>query len=87
VVTLAVGALHDPASRRWELVRGAATFCTTVTGIIYALFLADVSVGVTDPWINNVIHRIVPAVAIALALLTFGLSKLGGRHRELAARS
>ena len=153
VVTLAVGALHDPASRRWELVRGAATFCTTVTGIIYALFLADVSVGVTDPWINTVIHRIVPAfmlldwwlvarapvdprralrwlaipvvylaytlirgpladdwypypfldptrdggylrvalfsaaVAIALALLTFGLSKLGGRHREVAARA
>ena len=153
VVTLAVGALHDPASRRWELVRGAATFCTTVTGIIYALFLADVSVGVTDPWINNVIHRIVPAfmlldwwlaarapvdprralrwlaipvvylaytlmrgpladdwypypfldptrdggylrvalfsaaVAIALAVLTFGLSKLGGRHREVAARA
>jgi hypothetical protein len=27
------------------------------------------------------------AVAIALALLTFGLSKLGGRHREVAARA
>jgi hypothetical protein len=60
VVVLAVGALRDPASRRWELLRGAATFCTTVTGIIYALFLADVSVGVTDPWINDVIHRVVP---------------------------
>ncbi len=153
VVTLTVGALGDPASRRWELVRGAATFCTTVTGVIYALFLADVSVGVTDSWINDVIHRVVPifmlldwwlaarapveprqalrwlaipivylaytlirgplagdwypypfvdptrdggylrvalfsaAVAVALALLAFGLSKLGGRHRELAARA
>jgi hypothetical protein len=151
VVVLAVGALRDPASPRWEFVRGAATFCTTVTGIIYALFLSDVSVGVTDPWINNVIHRVVPifmlldwwfaarapvhprlalrwlaipvvylaytlirgplagdwypypfvdptrdggylrvalfaaAVSVALALLAFGLSKLGGRHREVAA--
>ena len=150
VVVLAVGALQDPASRRWELVRGAATFCTTVTGVIYALFLTDVSVGVTDPWINNVIHRVVPvfmlldwwlasrapvdpraalrwllipiaylaytlirgplagdwypypfldptrdggylrvalfsaAVAVALALLAVGLSRLGARHRELA---
>jgi FAR-17a/AIG1-like protein len=153
VVTLAVGALRDPASRRWELVRGAATFCTTVTGVIYALFLTDVSVGVTDPWINDVIHRVVPAfmlldwwlvarapvdprqalrwlaipvaylaytlirgplagdwypypfldptrdggylrvalfsaaVTVALALLAFGLAKLGRRHRELAARA
>jgi hypothetical protein len=151
VMVLVVGALRDPVSRRWELVRGAATFCTTVTGVIYALFLGDVSVGVTDPWINNVIHRVVPvfmlldwwlvaraavdarqalrwlaipivylaytlirgplagdwypypfldptrdggylrvalfsaAVAVALALLAFGLSKLGGRHREVTA--
>jgi hypothetical protein len=60
VVVLAVGALRNPASRRWEFVRGAATFCTTVTGVIFALFMSDVSVGVTDPWINNVIHRVVP---------------------------
>jgi hypothetical protein len=151
VVVLAVGALRNPASRRWEFVRGAATFCTTVTGVIYALFLSDVTVGVTDPWINNVIHRVVPifmllhwwltarapvdprqalrwlaipivylaytlirgplagdwypypfvdptrdggylrvalfsaAVAVALGFLAFGLSKLGERHRELAA--
>jgi hypothetical protein len=61
VVVLVVEAARDPSARRWELVRGAATFCTTVTGIVYALFLTDVSVGVTDPWINNVIHRVVPA--------------------------
>jgi FAR-17a/AIG1-like protein len=150
VVVLAAGALRDPASRRWELVRGAAMFCTTVTGVIYALFLTDVSVGVTDPWINNVIHRVVPvfmlldwwlvsrapvsprealrwlaipivylaytlirgplagdwypypfvdptrdggylrvalfslAVALALALLALGLSRLGARHRDVA---
>jgi hypothetical protein len=152
VIVLAVGAVRDPSSRRWELVRGAATFCTTVTGIVYALFLTDVSVGVTDPWINNVIHRVVPvfmlldwwlasrapvapraalrwlaipivylaytlmrgplagdwypypfvdptrdggylrvalfavALSLLLALLAYGLSRLGDRHREVAAR-
>jgi FAR-17a/AIG1-like protein len=151
VVVLTVAAIGDPSSRRFELVRGAATFCTTVTGVIYALFLSDVSVGVTDPWINNVIHRVVPvfmlldwwlasrapvaprealrwlaipivylaytlirgplagdwypypfvdptrdggylrvalfsaAVSVALALLAFGLSKLGARHRAETA--
>jgi hypothetical protein len=60
VVVLTITAVRDPSSRRWELIRGAATFCTTVTGVIYALFLTDVSVGVTDPWINDVIHRVVP---------------------------
>jgi hypothetical protein len=60
IVVLLVTAVRDPRSPRWEFVRGAATFCMTVTGIVYALLLADISVGVTDPWINTVIHRVVP---------------------------
>jgi hypothetical protein len=61
IVVLLVCAVLDEWSGRWELVRGAATFCMSVTGIVYALLLASVSVGVTDPWINTVLHRVVPA--------------------------
>ena len=61
---LLVLAIRAPTSRRFELVRGAATFCMTVTGIVYAVLLADISVGVTDPWINTVIHRVMPVVMV-----------------------
>lgn len=64
IAVLLVAAARNPSSRRWELVRGAATFCMTVTGLVYALLLADVHLGVTDPWINTVLHRVMPAFMV-----------------------
>jgi hypothetical protein len=64
IAVLLIAALLDPVSQRWELVRGAATFCMAVTGVVYALLLSDIAVGVTDPWINTVIHRIMPVFMV-----------------------
>ncbi len=64
IAVLLALAASAPTSRRFELIRGAATFCMTVTGIVYAVLLADVGVGVTDPWINTVIHRVMPVVMV-----------------------
>ena len=61
---LIVGAIAQPVSARWEAVRGLATFSMAVTGIVYAVLLAGEPLGVTDPWINTVIHKVMPVVMV-----------------------
>ncbi|WP_280505613.1 Pr6Pr family membrane protein [Nocardia farcinica] len=62
VVVLLVGGLRDPRGARWQLVRGAATLYLTITGVVYAVLLADVDVMLTERWINDILHRILPLV-------------------------
>ncbi|MFE5285227.1 Pr6Pr family membrane protein [Nocardia sp. NPDC056611] len=69
IVVLLVGGLRDPDGRRWELLRGAATLYLTITLIIYALLLADIDVQLTEKWINDILHRLIPVVLIADWLL------------------
>lgn len=64
VVVLGVGAIRDPQGARWQLVRGAATVYMVITGIIYAILLANVDVMLQDRWINDVLHRILPLVLL-----------------------
>lgn len=64
VVVLAVGGALDPQDDRWQLVRGAVTLYMVITGIIYAVLLSNIDVGVADPWTNNVVHRIMPVVLL-----------------------
>ncbi|WP_018350781.1 Pr6Pr family membrane protein [Longispora albida] len=46
--------------------RGAAVVYMTVTGIVYALLLSGTPsvVGVTIPWVDTVIHQVMPVVVI-----------------------
>lgn len=62
IVVLLVGGFVDPQSERWQLFRGAVTLYMVITGIIYAVLLANIDVGVADAWTNNVVHRIMPVV-------------------------
>jgi len=59
---LIVGAIADPRSARWDAIRGLAAFAMIVTGIVYTILLAGEPLGVTDPWINTVIHKLMPIV-------------------------
>lgn len=53
-------------SPTWDLVRGAATVYMATTGVVYGLLLS----GYTDalqtpvPWVNNVLHRVMPLVLV-----------------------
>lgn len=49
------------------LLRGAATFYMTATGIVYALLLSglEVSLQTTIPWVNTVLHYIMPMAVLA----------------------
>ncbi len=47
-----------------DFLRGAAIFYMITTGVIYTLLLRNVNVQVPLPWVNSVLHYIVPLIAI-----------------------
>jgi hypothetical protein len=58
------------------VVRGAVTLYMTITGFVYAVLLRPIEadVGLTDPWINWVLHSLGPA-ALMIDWLLFPPSK------------
>jgi len=46
------------------MIRGAATLCMVITGIIYTLLLRDVDVQIPLPWVNAVLHYWMPVVLL-----------------------
>ncbi|WP_330179376.1 Pr6Pr family membrane protein [Nocardia sp. NBC_01503] len=64
VLVLLVGGLRDPGSRGWQLFRGAGTLYLTITGIIYAVLLADVDVQMDGLWTNAALHKVMPLVIL-----------------------
>ena len=64
VGVLLVGGLLDPRSTRWAYARGAVTLYMVITGIVYAVLLADVDVQLTTPWINDTLHRWMPLLLL-----------------------
>ena len=48
-----------------DYVRGAATTYITVTFIVFALLLADTDVDTAVPWVDRVLHRVIPIVMVA----------------------
>ncbi|MFC9662391.1 Pr6Pr family membrane protein [Nocardia sp. NPDC127606] len=64
VLVLLVGGLVAPQSPRWQIFRGAVTLYMLITMVVYAVLLANVDVMLTDKWINDVLHRILPLVLL-----------------------
>ncbi|MEV6555071.1 Pr6Pr family membrane protein [Nocardia sp. NPDC051756] len=65
VLVLLIGGLLDPHGRRWEIVRGASALYLLITGVVYAVLLANIDVMLTDRWINDIMHRVMPIVMVA----------------------
>ncbi|MFF0487887.1 Pr6Pr family membrane protein [Nocardia sp. NPDC004068] len=63
-VVLLVGGVIDPRGRRWQVARGAAALYLLITGVVYAVLLANVDVSLTDQWINHTLHRVQPIVMV-----------------------
>jgi hypothetical protein len=63
VVALAVGGIALLTYRPGvpDSVRGAVVAYMTVTGIIYAVVLQQAAEGQLQPWIDDVVHRLLPA--------------------------
>jgi hypothetical protein len=52
-------------SATWDLVRGAAVVYMTVTGVVFAVLLSGTNVDTAIPWVNSVVHELMPIVVIA----------------------
>lgn len=67
VVSLFVSGLYSwrGTQPRWvHYLRGAATIYMTVTGVTYSLLLRNVEVDTAVPWVNLVLHYVIPIVMI-----------------------
>lgn len=53
----------------WELVRGAAVVQMTVTFVVFTLLLSDTDVDTAIPWVDTVVHTIMPLAVIVDWLL------------------
>lgn len=80
VVSLLVSALYlwRGAQPRWvHYLRGAATIYMVVTGITYSLLLRNVEVDTAVPWVNLVLHYIIPIVMIVDWLIDLPPFRIG----------
>jgi hypothetical protein len=69
LIAIAVFLLGAAWTRRepsagWELVRGGAVVYITVTLVVFALLLSDVNVDTQLPWVDTVVHRVMPIAVI-----------------------
>lgn len=65
-ILMGKAALLGITIKQRALVRGAAVLYMTITGIVYALLLSgvDVRLGITMPWVNTVLHYIMPVAVL-----------------------
>jgi len=56
-------------SPTFDLVRGAAVVYMTITGIVFTLLLSNTDVDTAIPWVNDVVHSLMPLVIVADWLL------------------
>lgn len=69
VVLLIAGltALGEHPTRRFDLIRGAAVAYIALVGVVYGILLSGYQeeLQTTLPWVDNIVHRIIPLVMVA----------------------
>ncbi|HSW65530.1 MAG TPA: Pr6Pr family membrane protein [Bacillota bacterium] len=50
--------------KTFELVRGAAVLCMIIVGIVFSILLRKEDLGTLLPWVNTVLHYVMPVVAL-----------------------
>jgi hypothetical protein len=48
-----------------DMVRNAAVLYMAVTGIVYAALLSGQNLGLLMPWVNDILHKVMPVVVVA----------------------
>jgi hypothetical protein len=71
VAVLLYGGITERCRPGWPYLRAAATLFMVITGLVYAVLLSGTDVGLLDPWVNTVLHRVTPAV-MAVDYVLFG---------------
>jgi len=63
-----------------DLIRGSTAINMTVVGIVYVLLLRNVDLGALLPWVNTVLHYVMPIAVVGEWLIQPPASKLGTRQ-------
>lgn len=63
-----------------DTLRGAAVVYLVITGVVYAVLLADLPHQGTDPWMNTVVHQVMPVVLVADWLIAPPRRRLASRE-------
>lgn len=79
VLVLLIGSLRELHGRRWQLIRGATTLYLVITGVVYAVLLANIDVTLTDKWVNDILHRLMPIVMVVDWILVPVSLRISGR--------
>jgi uncharacterized membrane protein YidH (DUF202 family) len=79
---LLVGAALWRAERnaKLDLLRGAAVVYLSVTFIVFALLLSNTDVDLAIPWVNSVLHEIIPIVIVVDWLIDPPIGRLSLRQ-------
>lgn len=80
VLFLILAARRGERSARMDLVRGGAVVYMTVTGVVFNVLLANTNVDTAIPWVNDVVHSIMPIVVVADWLLDPPRRRLASRQ-------
>ena len=64
---LLIGAARwrSPRSPRLDFLRGGAVVYMSVTGVVFAALLRGTNVDTAIPWVNSVVHELLPLVILA----------------------
>jgi hypothetical protein len=68
-VFLTLAVRRGERSAGFETVRGLALICMTVTGVVFTLLLSGTDVDTAIPWVNDVVHSVMPIVVVVDWLL------------------
>lgn len=83
-VVLLVGAVRvvqrRAASATDDRIRGAATTYMAVVGLVFAALLRNVDLGALLPWVNTVLHTVMPIAVVLEWLYAPPRSTLGARQ-------
>jgi hypothetical protein len=69
VLLIGAARWRSEPSPTFDLVRGAAVVYMSVTGIVFTLLLSNTDVDTAIPWVNSVVHQLMPIVIVADWLL------------------
>src|SRR5260370_11603348 len=70
VLVLAGGSLwRSPRAETLDVLRGGAVVYMSITGVVFAVLLSGTNVDTAIPWVNSVVHEVMPMVIVADWLL------------------
>ena len=73
------GTARAPSARQ-DLLRFASAINMAIVGLVFALLLRDVDLGALLPWVNTVVHYIMPVAVVIEWLLVPPATRIGARQ-------